>query len=149
MLDIKHTKKDLNVFDVQKLIDLHKLDISHYRDLLCMYETNNAIRGRVKQDMTAPNNKIAHSYANYIVTASVGYFMGKNIGYTFPDDSYKEIFDDIYKFNDEAAVNIKLATDCSIFGQAVEMLFMDENSQVRFSPVDITNSLLELYTSNW
>ena len=138
MLDIKHTKKDLNVFEVQKLIDLHKLDISHYRNLLCMYETNNAIRGRVKQDMTAPNNKIAHSYANYIVTASVGYFMGKNIGYTFPDDSYKEIFDDIYKFNDEAAVNMKLATDCSIFGQAVEMLFMDENSQVRFSPVDIT-----------
>jgi SPP1 family phage portal protein len=138
MLDIKHTKKDLNVFEVEKLIDIHRSKISHYKDLLNMYDTNNSIRNRVKQDMTAPNNKIAHSYANYIVTASVGYFMGKNIGYTFPDDSYKEIFDDIYKFNDEAAVNMKLATDCSIFGQAVEMLFMDENSQVRFSPVDIT-----------
>ena len=141
MLDIKHTKKDLNVFEVQKLIDLHKLDISHYRNLLCMYEANNAIRGRSKHDITAPNNKIAHSYANYIVTTSVGYFMGKNIGYAFPD-SYREVFDDIYKFNDESAVNMQLATDCSIYGQAVEMLFMDENSQVRFAPVDITEIIV-------
>ena len=142
MLDIKHTKKDLNVFEVQKLIDLHKLDISHYQNLLNMYDTNNSIRNRVKHDMTAPNNKIAHSYANYIVTTSVGYFMGKNIGYVFPNDSYKEIFDDVYKYNDEAAVNMQLATDCSIFGQAVEMLFMDENSQIRFAPVDITEIIV-------
>lgn len=141
MLDIKRMQSDLNIYEIQKLIDNHKLTISHYIDLHCMYDTNNAIRGRVKSDTFAPNNKIAHSYANYIVTASVGYFMGKPIGYTFPD-SYSVIFDDIYRFNDESAVNMKLATDCSIYGQAVEMLFMDENARVRFSPVDITEIIV-------
>ena len=141
MLDIKRTQKDFTSEEIQKLIDNHKLFISHYRDLQAMYDTRNAIRNRVKQDPAAPNNKIAHSYANYIVTASVGYFMGKPIGYTFPDE-YSPIFDDIYRFNDESAVNMKLATDCSIFGQAVEMLFMDENSQVRFAPVDVTEIIV-------
>ena len=141
MLDIKRTQKDLNIFEIQKLIDIHRAEIAHYRDLLCMYETKNAIRNRTKQDDTVPNNKIAHSYANYIVTASVGYFMGRPIGYSFPDE-YGPIFDDVYKYNDESAVNMRIATDCSIFGQAVEMLFMDENSQVRFAPVDITEIIV-------
>ena len=141
MLDIKRMQSDLNIYEIQKLIDNHKLYISHYKELHDMYDTNNAIRGRVKGDPFAPNNKIAHSYANYIVTASVGYFMGKPIGYTFPD-SYSAIFDDVYRFNDESAVNMKLATDCSIYGQAVEMLFMDENARVRFSPVDITEIIV-------
>lgn len=141
MLDIKRTQKDFSIYEIQKLIDNHKLYISHYRDLQAMYDTRNAIRNRVKNDPSAPNNKIAHSYANYIVTASVGYFMGKPIGYTFPD-AYGPIFDDVYKYNDESAVNMKLATDCSIFGQAVEMLFMDENSQVRFAPVDVTEIIV-------
>lgn len=141
MLDIKRTQKDLNIFEIQKLIDIHRAEIAHYRDLLCMYETKNAIRNRTKEDDTVPNNKIAHSYANYIVTASVGYFMGRPIGYSFPEE-YGPLFDDIYKYNDESAVNMKIATDCSIFGQAVEMLFMDENSQVRFAPVDITEIIV-------
>ena len=141
MLDIKRTQKDLNIFEIQKLIDIHRADISHYNNLLCMYETKNAIKGRVKADDTVPNNRIAHSYANYIVTASVGYFMGRPIGYSFPDD-YGPIFDDVYKYNDEPSVNMRVATDCSIFGQAVEMLFMDENSMVRFAPVDITEIIV-------
>ena len=141
MLDIKHSQKDLNIFEIQKLIDIHRSNLPHYRDLYAMYNNHNNIMGRVKQDASAPNNKIAHSYANYIVTASVGYFMGKPIGYSMPE-SYHAVFDDIYKYNDEAAVNIRLAIDCSIYGQAVEMLFMDENSQVRFSPVDITEIIV-------
>ena len=141
MLDIKRTQKDLNIFEIQKLIDIHRADISHYNNLLCMYETKNAIKGRVKADATVPNNRIAHSYANYIVTASVGYFMGRPIGYLFPNE-YGPVFDDVYKYNDESAVNMRLATDCSIFGQAVEMLFMDENSNVRFAPVDITEIIV-------
>ena len=141
MLDIKRTQKDLNIFEIQKLIDIHRAEIAHYRDLLCMYETKNAIRNRTKQDDTVPNNKIAHSYANYIVTASVGYFMGRPIGYSFPEE-YGPLFDDVYKYNDESAVNMRIATDCSIFGQAVEMLFMDENIQVRFATVDITEIIV-------
>jgi SPP1 family phage portal protein len=137
MLDIKHTQKDLTIYEIKKLIDTHRMYISHYRELQGMYDTKNAIRSRVKSDMTVPNNKIAHSYANYIVTCSVGYFMGKEITYNFPG-SYGDAFNDIYKFNDEKAVNMQLATDCSIFGQAVEMLFMDEESNIRFAPVDIT-----------
>ena len=141
MLDIKHSQKDLNIFEIQKLIDIHRADIGHYKKLYSMYNNHNDIRCRVKNDSSAPNNKIAHSYANYIVTASVGYFMGKPIGYSMPE-SYHAVFDDIFKYNDEAAVNIKLAIDCSIYGQAAEMLFMDENSQVRFSPVDITEIIV-------
>ncbi len=141
MLDIKHSQKDLNIFEIQKLIDIHRADIGHYKKLYAMYNNHNDIRSRLKADDSAPNNKIAHSYANYIVTASVGYFMGKPIGYSMPE-SYHAVFDDIYKYNDEAAVNIKLAIDCSIYGQAVEMLFMDENSQVRFAPVDITEIIV-------
>jgi SPP1 family phage portal protein len=141
MLDIKHSQKDLNIFEIQKLIDIHRADIGHYKKLYAMYNNHNDIRSRLKNDDSAPNNKIAHSYANYIVTASVGYFMGKPIGYSMPE-SYHAVFDDIYKYNDEAAVNIRLAIDCSIYGQAVEMLFMDENSQVRFAPVDITEIIV-------
>lgn len=141
MLDIKHSQKDLNIYEIQKLIDIHRADICHYKKLYAMYNNHNSIRNRVKYDSSAPNNKIAHSYANYIVTASVGYFMGKPIGYSMPE-SYHAVFDDIFKFNDEAAVNIKLAIDCSIYGQAAELLFMDEESNIRFAPVDITEIIV-------
>lgn len=43
---------------------------------------------------------------------------------------------DIYAYNDEAATNADIGTDASIYGIADELLYVDEDAEIRFAPVD-------------
>lgn len=43
---------------------------------------------------------------------------------------------DIFNYNDEAATNAEIGTDASIFGIGYELLYMDSDPNIRFTPVD-------------
>ncbi|MEN6418115.1 MAG: phage portal protein [Clostridiaceae bacterium] len=43
---------------------------------------------------------------------------------------------EINKYNDEAAGNAELGTDASIFGIAEELVYIDKDSAIRFTPID-------------
>lgn len=135
MLKVKSVKQELNFREIGNLVNKHNMVLHHFIHLKNMYDNKNDIKHRVQQDASKPNNKISHAYASYITDSAVGYFMGKPVSYSFNDETLAEQFDDIFKYNDETAENTQLATDASIFGCAVELMYVDNNLMPRFKAV--------------
>lgn len=135
MLKIKRNYEELSVATVNSLIFKHKGRIGELNKLYEMYENKNPIIRRTKDEGKA-NNRISHPYARYITSTAVGYFMGRNVTYNFDDEVLGDEYDRIMRFNDEHSVNNANATNCSIFGCSAEVLFLDENADVRFASVD-------------
>lgn len=96
------------------------------------YLNQNKIKGRVQQDSTKPNNKVANGYAGYITDTLTGYFVGKPITYICQDEGVIEYLSQIFEYNDEADENTELAKSASIYGVAYEELYVDQDGVLRF-----------------
>lgn len=138
MLKVKSVKERLDYNEIANLVHKHEVVLHKYTHLKDMYDNKNDIKHRVQEDTSKPNNRISHAYASYITDSIVGYFMGKPISYTFGDDTLAEQFDDIFKYNDESAENVQLATDCSIYGVSCELLYVDADLMPRFKAINPT-----------
>ena len=136
MLKMKSVKQTLSYNEVANLVHKHEMVLHKFAHLKDMYDNKNDIKHRVQEDASKPNNRISHAYASYITDTVVGYFMGKPISYTFGDDTLAEEFDDIFKYNDESAENVQLATDASIFGCSCELLYVDSDLMPRFKAIN-------------
>ena len=100
------------------------------------YENERGIMKRIRPN-GAPNNKIAHGFARYIVTMSSGYMLGKPVSYT--DENQKAALDsllDAYKLAKIDSVDAELAKDAAVYGRAVELLFSDENARPKSSAIN-------------
>lgn len=101
------------------------------------YKGKTAITKRTLADPAKPNNKIVNPYATYISDTFTGYFLGEPITYSCAEnDELLERITNLFNYNDEAAVNAELAKDASIFGVAYELLYTDENADIRFRKID-------------
>lgn len=83
-----------------------------------------------------PNNRLVINHAKSIVTNTTGYFMGKPVAYKSADESLDEVIHDITDYNDDAAVNTNLAKNLSILGRAAELLYIDEDGQIRYAKIN-------------
>ncbi len=90
-----------------------------------------------------PNNKLVTNFAKNIVNNTTGYFMGKPVTYKCEDENLKDAVDKIIKYNDDAAHNIQLAKDLSVFGRAAEILYIDDDSQIRYAKINPMNLITE------
>ena len=136
MLKVKSVKETLNYNEIANLVHKHEMVLHKYRHLKDMYDNKNDIKHRVQEDTSKPNNRISHAYASYITDSIVSFFMTKPVAYTFGDDTLAELFDDIFKYGDESAENVQLATDASIFGCACELLYVDSDLMPRFKAIN-------------
>jgi len=128
---------------IRKLLDLHTSDEVRKQRLGDYYIGKQAILNRVMSDKSKPNNKIVHSYGNYITDSVVGYFMGQPIKYAAKDSKFEGLtakIKEIFEYNDEQAENIELAKDASKYGKAYELLWIDEDSEIRFTRLDSIHS---------
>ena len=126
---------------VVKYIEKNRAEVARRQKLYNYYLGKHDILKRSMADATKPNNKIVHPYAKYITNLMTGYFMGDPVKYKSEDAAFIEILTDLYNYNDEAAENSQLAKDASIFGEAYEMLYLDENTDIRFCKLDPTNCI--------
>ena len=136
MLKVKSVKETLNYNEIANLVHKHEMVLHKYRHLKDMYDNKNDIKHRVQEDTSKPNNRISHAYASYITDSIVSFFMTKPVAYTFGDDALAELFDDIFKYGDESAENVQLATDASIYGCACELLYVDSDLMPRFKAIN-------------
>lgn len=85
-----------------------------------------------------PNNRIACNFCRTITDSTVGYFMGKPVTYAAlrENEGLERIITQISEYNDDQYVCSAVARDVSIFGIACELLWYDEDGEIRFSPVD-------------
>ena len=133
--------KRINYFETNVQPRLKKLDD--------YYKIRNKI-SKVTKESGKPNNKLIHNYAKSIVNNTVGYFMGAPITYEYEDgtpDSLIDIVESLKKTNDEDTHNVTLATDISKFGKAYELLWIDEEKNIRYSHLDVETSIPYFTTS--
>lgn len=91
------------------------------------------IKNRKMNDPAKPNNKIASPYSAYIVDTVQGYFMGKPIAYSSEDSDLMENVQDIHDKNHESAHNSKMAKELSITGVGYELLYVNEEKEVKLA----------------
>lgn len=122
---------------IQRYIQKHRQEEHHLEMLYDYYKGKTAITKRTLIDPSKPNNRIVNPYATYISDTFTGYFLGEPVTYNCGEnEELLERITELFNYNDEAAVNAELAKDASIFGVAYELLYTDENADIRFRKID-------------
>ena len=85
-----------------------------------------------------PDNRLVNNFCKSITDSTVGYFMGKPVTYSSDNGDLLRDIRRLFAYNDEAYVNSRLAKDLSVFGRAYELLYYDEDRELRFVPLDPT-----------
>lgn len=87
-------------------------------------------------DPGKPNNRLVCNFCRAITDATVGYFMGTPIAFDCADARLLSLVNDANAYNDEQFAETALARDLSVYGRAAELCWIDEDAQLRFSPID-------------
>lgn len=129
------------IFD---LYQKHQTEASRIRKMKRYYKNQNDIMNREYEDPNKPANKLAHNYAAYITNSYTGYFMGNPVTYKSENKALLDNLNDMFMYNDEADENTSLAFEQSICGYAYEIVYTDEDAQVRFKSVP-TEEMIVVY----
>lgn len=118
------------------------------RALRDAYNARNAILSRTRRS-GMPNNRIAHPYARYITTMATGYMIGRPVAYSAAGENptLRQI-QDIFRRGSEAAENVQLARDQSIYGKGVEYVHVDASGDPHTTAVSPENAFV-VYTDSY
>lgn len=108
--------------------------IPRFRRLEEYYQVKNKISTRSLPN-DKPNNRISHGFAKYITNMATGYFMGEGIRLEVANDQdneYREDLIDVLDKNSSKDVNFEIAKEMSKKGIAFELLYMNEQAEIRF-----------------
>lgn len=137
-------KDELTIEDIEGYITRFRLERDRMQKLKDYYLGKHDILTREDKKDTAPDNRLVNAFPKYITDMHVGYFVGQPILYSAndlkseEDDALLEKLMEIYKYNDEQEENLELAKMCSIMGKAYELMWVDDDANVRFNYIDPT-----------
>lgn len=127
---------------IQRYIQKNEANVRRLQKLQDYYKNNTEITKRVMKDISKPNNKIVNPYAAYITDTFTGYFLGEPVSYSCLDNcEFLQTVQSLYDYNDEAAENAELGKDASIYGVAYELMYLDENADIRFRKIDAIKAI--------
>lgn len=127
---------------IQRYIQQNESNVRRLQKLRDYYLNKTAILNRTISDASKPNNKIVNPYAAYITDTFTGYFLGEPVSYSCLENSeFFQRIQNLYDYNDEAAENAELGKDASIYGVAYELMYLDENADIRFRKIDAINAI--------
>lgn len=108
------------------------------------YDGEHAIKKRIFSDDSLPNNKLVCNHAAYISDMATGYVFGVPVQYTGDDVDGIEKLNDHYTDIDEDSHNNELGLDMSIYGHALELLYMssDDSPEVKLTCSSPLNSFV-------
>ena len=132
---------------ILKLMEEHETEKARIQKMKKYYKNQNAIMNREKTDSNKPNNKLSHGYAKYITDTYCGYFLGEPVSYKSDNNDMLEKIAECYTYNDEQSANADLAHEASICGYAYEVLYVDEDSNLRFKPIE-TEEVIAVYDNS-
>lgn len=131
----------LTVEDLRKIINRCAYG-TKYRMLQAYYCGEHPILGEKKADATGGSSKIVNNMARYITDTATGYFIGQPVAYSSDNEEYLQKIQDIFDYNDEQDHNSELEKQCSIKGDCFEMLYLDEEGNIRFSLIFPENLIM-------
>ena len=119
--------------NVNEILKKHRLKQVRCRKLLNYYKAKHKILNGNQTDKKA-ENRLVNDYPGYITDVICGYFMGKPIRYTSKsqNDELVTRLSDVNESNNEQDHNYELAKNMSIYGEAWELLYVDEDSEIKF-----------------
>lgn len=125
---------DINSQIIKDLIEEHKNSkLPRYKKLMSYYKAKHDILNRTFDDPSKPNNKLVNDYPGYIVDTIQGYFIGIPAQYSAEkDEKFLADLQDVFDSNNETDHNAELAKYMGIYGEAFELLYINENSEIRF-----------------
>ena len=126
------------------LIEKHQAEKDRILKLKEYYKNNNDIKNRTQSDSNKPNNLLSHGYARYITDSFCGYFLGRPVTYKSMNKNLLEQITNCFTYNDEVGNNISVAQEVSIGGYAYEIMYMDNESNLRFKGVN-TDEMIVVY----
>lgn len=86
---------------------------------------------------TKADAKVVSGYASYITTIATAYFLGKNISYKAEGNNQEfEKLKEYLATEEEQKCNFELALNCSIFGKAYELLYINEFQELKQKCLD-------------
>lgn len=135
-------KDELTIEDIEGYIKRFKQERDRMIKLKDYYLGKHDILNREDKKDTAPDNRLVNAFPKYITDMHVGYFVGQPILYSAndlkseEDDALLEKLMEIFKYNDEQEENLELAKMCSIMGKAYELMWVDDDANVRFNYID-------------
>lgn len=134
---------EINPELIKKLVKLSEKNIERYNILQEYYEGKAKINDRSKDEYKA-NNKLSLDYPSYIVDILLGMFVGKPVNYTVAEEN-REIMaaiQDVFDVNDEQDENTEIAKMAGIKGRAYEIVYLDEEGQIKFNEVEPENIVM-------
>lgn len=108
------------------------------------YVGNTDIKKRIMSDKSKPNNKIASPFSAYITDTTVGYWLGKPISYQSQDEALLANIQIVFDRNHEAHHNTKLGKDIAVQGVAHELIYLDENKNIKMKKLN-SESVFMIY----
>ena len=128
---------------IQDLIDNHLEERTRIIKMKNYYNgINEGIKNRIYNDANKPSNRLYSAYPSYITDNFVGYILGQPISYKSDNENLLEALNLSFLYNDEGDNNTTLAQEQSICGYAYELLYIDEDGNVRFKCVDTEDTIV-------
>ena len=138
----KESFNSLDENDIKRIYMENRYLNSTYRTLDNYYAGKHKIVYKQKYNANDPNNKIANNMCKYITDSMVGYFVGDPIKYNSQNDEYMEKIQNVLEYNDEQDENTEIAKKASIHGDCFEILYIDEDANIRFTKVPANEGIL-------
>ena len=122
--------------EILKLIEAKDTANIRLTKLLDYYKGQHDILYRTLSDPLKPNNKIVANYCGLIADFYNSYLLGVPVKYTSQNEKMLEEILSIFNYNDESEHNITIGENMNIFGYAAEILYIDNEKQIRFKSID-------------
>lgn len=122
-----------------KFIKRHTAELDRLLTLDAYYRGDQAILGR-KKDGDLSNNKLVCNHAKYITDIAGAYLIGAPVTYTADYDISALLT--VLKDADAPTQDIDLEHDASIFGRAYELIYADENADIKLARITPLNAFV-------
>lgn len=123
---------------------LAQLIESHQDDIKIFTQLESYVDDDPQMNRDSPNALLTiHNFAQYITSINAGYLLGNPVDYKAEDK--KTDLDPIienYTTQSISELDSDLETDCSMFGQAFENLFIDETTTLLSAKLSVYNTIV-------
>lgn len=122
---------------IKRFDDYRVHELPRLQRLFDYYMGKHDILDKKNRLETKADAKVVSGYANYISTIATAYFLGKNISYKAEENNQEfEKLKEYLATEEEQKCNFELALNCSIFGKAYELLYIDEFQELKQKCLD-------------
>lgn len=128
--------------DIKRIYQENKVKNTKFKALDDYYIGKHKITYKRAHNANDPNNKIVNNMCKYITDAITGYFIGEPVIYSSENEDFITKMQNVFEYNDEQDENAELAKKESIHGSCFELLYMDEEANIRFAKVSANDGIL-------